>query len=172
MRTLACALLATGLCFAAGPWSVAPPPPASWQRDRVADLSARRKALMDRIGPNAVLILYAAEPRNYANDINWPFRQENDFFYLTGLTQQGATLVLVPGAEKIKEMVFVPRPVPSRETWTGHMTTRSEATEISGVRNVYEAAQFNLLLTTLIPRARALGAPVAPGDAPPNADAG
>jgi Xaa-Pro aminopeptidase len=155
MRTLAGALLAAGLCFAADPWSVAPPPPASWQRDRVADLSARRKALMDRIGPNAVLILYAAEARNYANDINYQFRQENDFFYLTGLTQQGATLVLVPGAEKIKEMVFVPRPVPSRETWTGHMTTRSEATAISGIANVYEASQFNALLTTLIPRARA-----------------
>ena len=79
--------------------------------------------MMDRIGPHGVLILFAAEARNYANDVDWPYRQENDFFYLAGLTQPGATLVLIPGAEKMKELLFTPRPVPSRETWTGHMYT-------------------------------------------------
>src|SRR5947208_14435834 len=85
-------------------WKVAPPPPASWQRDRVADLTARRKAAMDKLGEHGLLILYAAEPRNYANDVDWPFRQENNFFYLTGLTQPGATLVLAPGGST-REMV-------------------------------------------------------------------
>ena len=107
---LLCSLTLAIAAFAAdtGIWKIAPPPPASWQRDRVADLAARRKALMDQIGDHAVLILYAAEPRNYANDVDWPFRQENDFFYLTGLTQPGATLVLAPGAGKMREMVFIP----------------------------------------------------------------
>ena len=49
-------------------WKVAPPAPASWQRDRVADLTARRKAIMEQIGAKGILILYAAEPRNYAGD--------------------------------------------------------------------------------------------------------
>lgn len=145
-----------GAAFAAdtGAWKIAPPPPASWQRDRVADLSARRKALMDQIGDHAILVLYAAEPRNYAKDVDWPFRQENDFFYLTGLTQPGATLVLAPAAGKMREMVFTPRPVPTRETWTGHMITVAEARETSGIQDVFEAAQLNSLLSTVIPRAR------------------
>ena len=64
---LLCSLTLAIGAFAADPgvWKVAPPPPASWQRDRVKDLAARRKALMDQIGDRAVLILYAAEPRNY-----------------------------------------------------------------------------------------------------------
>ena len=124
-----------------GIWKVAPPPPASWQNGRLADLAARRKAVMDRIGSHAILILYAAEPRNYANDVDWPFRQENNFFYLTGLTQPGATLVLAPGAAKLREMVFIPRPVPSQETWTGHMITAAEATATSGIADVFEAPQ-------------------------------
>jgi Xaa-Pro aminopeptidase len=145
-------------------WKVAPPPPASWQRDRVADLSARRKAVMDQIGDHGVLILHAAEPRNYANDVDWPFRQENDFFYLTGLTQAGATLVLAPGAGKIHEMVFLPKPDSSRETWTGHMLTPPEAREISGIEDSFDAGQLNTFLSTLIPRARAvLFAPGSPG---------
>ncbi len=148
-------VLATAI-FAAdtGIWKVAPPPPVSWQRDRVADLSARRKALMEQIGDRAVLILYAAEARNYANDVDWPFRQENDFFYLTGLTQPGATVVLAPGAGKMREMVFIPRPVPAQETWTGHMITAAEARETSGIQDVFEAGQFNGFFSTLIPRSR------------------
>jgi Xaa-Pro aminopeptidase len=137
-------------------WKIAPPPPASWQRDRLADLAARRKAVMEQIGDHAVLILYAAEPRNYANDVDWPFRQENDFFYLTGLTQPGATLVLAPGAEKIREMVFLPRSNAAQETWTGHMITAAEARETSGVEDVFESGQFNGFFGALIPRSRAI----------------
>jgi Xaa-Pro aminopeptidase len=140
----------------AGSWKVAPPPPASWQHDRLADLSARRKAIMDQIGDHAVLILYAAEPRNYANDVDWPFRQENDFFYLTGLTQEGATVVLAPGAGKIREMLFLPKPDPSRETWTGHMMTAPEAREISGIEEAFDAGELNAFLATLIARSRAV----------------
>ena len=147
-------LAATAFAADNGTWKVAPPPPASWQRDRVADLAARRKAVLDQIGEHAILILYAAEPRNYANDVDWPYRQENDFFYLTGLTQPGATLVLVPAAGKMREMVFLPRAVPARETWTGHMLTPAEVREISGIQDVFDATQLNGLPAALLPRAR------------------
>src|ERR1035438_3603524 len=142
-RVLCSLTLAACACAAdTAVWKIAPPPPVSWQRDRVADLAARRKAVMEQIGDHAVLILYAAEPRNYANDVDWPFRQENDFFYLTGLTRPGATLVLVPGAGKIREMVFLPRSNAAQETWTGHMITASEDRETSGVEDVFETGQF------------------------------
>src|SRR5262245_52858212 len=94
--------LISASAFAAdtGVWKVAPAAPASWQRDRISDLTARRRAVMDQVGERGIVILHAAEPRNYANDVEWPFRQENNFFYLTGLTQPGATLVLASGAGK------------------------------------------------------------------------
>jgi Xaa-Pro aminopeptidase len=139
-----------------GIWKVAPPPPASWQNGRVADLTARRKAVLDQIGDHAMLILYAAEARNYANDIDWPYRQENDFFYLTGLTQPDATLVLIPAAGKMREIVFIPRANPARETWNGHMLTPAEVREISGIEDVYDSSQLNTFLTALVPRARSI----------------
>src|SRR4051794_1914355 len=120
MRSKFLILAALAACASAADSDVgklAPPPPASWQRDRVADLTARRKAAMEQMGERAVLILFAAEPRNYANDIDWPYRQENDFFYLSGLTQPGAVVVLAPAAEKMREMVFLPRANPAQETW-------------------------------------------------------
>src|SRR5579884_3180979 len=91
-----------GLAFSyaadANLWKVAPPPPASRDAGRVADLSAHRKAAAEQIGDKGILILYAAEPRNYAGDVDWPYRQENNFFYLTGINQPGNALVLIPGA--------------------------------------------------------------------------
>src|ERR1035437_1586385 len=81
-------------------WKMAGPPPESWQRDRVPDLASRRKAVMGQLGDKGILILYAAEPRNYAGDVDWPYRQENDFYYLTAIPQTGGALVLIPGASK------------------------------------------------------------------------
>src|SRR5687767_12218076 len=104
---LLAAIFLTTLAYAADVWKVAPPPPASWQRDRVADLTARRKAVMEKIGEKGILILYAAEPRNYAGDVDWPYRQENNFFYLTGIAQEGSALVLIPGAST-REILFMP----------------------------------------------------------------
>jgi Xaa-Pro aminopeptidase len=135
-------------------WKVAGPPPESWQRDRVVDLASRRKAVMERLGNNAILVLFAAEPRNYAGDVDWPYRQENDFFYLTGITQAGSTLVLIPGAEKIREILFMPPSNPAQENWTGHILTADEGRDISGIQDVWDARNFNTFLTTLIPQAK------------------
>ena len=142
-------------------WKVAGPPPESWQHDRVAELAARRKAVMEQLGDKAILILYAAEPRNYAGDVDWPYRQENDFFYLTGITQEGSTLVLIPGAGKIREILFMPPSNPSQENWTGHILTPTEGHNISGIENIWDARNSNSFLSTLIPQTKELMA--APG---------
>jgi len=138
----------------AGIWKVAPPPPVSWDRDRVADLARRRHALAEQIGEKGILILYAAEPRNYAGDVDWPFRQENDFFYLTGITQPGSTLVIVPGAEKIREVLFMPPSNPAQENWTGHVLTPAEGRGISGVQDVWDARLLDSFLSALISPAK------------------
>jgi Xaa-Pro aminopeptidase len=145
-------------------WRVAGPPPESWQRDRVADLAGRRKAVMEQLGGKAILILYAAEPRNYAGDVDWPYRQENDFFYLTGITQAGSMLVLLPGEEKIREILFMPPSNPAQENWTGHILTAAEGRQISGIQDIWDARNCNPFLAALIPQAKeALAEPAGRG---------
>jgi Xaa-Pro aminopeptidase len=148
-------------------WKTTPAPPASWQRDRVADLSARRKAVMARIGTTGILVMLAAEPRVYAGDVDWPYRQENDFYYLTGISEAGSMLVLIPGAERIREILFVPAPDPAHEDWTGHLLTASEASAVSGIGEVWDARLFDGFLEKLIPEARG-ALPTPPG--PPGAE--
>jgi Xaa-Pro aminopeptidase len=137
-------------------WKVAPPAPASWQRDRLEDLSHRRQAVMERIGEHALLLLYAAEPRNYAGDVDWPYRQENNFYYLTGIAQAGLSLALVPGGDGAHEILFLPPPDPAHETWTGHMMTTDEARAISGIREIRDAASLDGFVAEAFPRARSI----------------
>jgi Xaa-Pro aminopeptidase len=135
-------------------WKVAPPPPASWERDRVADLTARRRALAEQIGAKGILILYAAEPRNYANDVDWPYRQENDFFYLTAIPQPGSTLVILPGNERVREILFMPPSNPAQENWTGHILTPDEGRKISGIQEIRDARLLRSFLSAVIPPAQ------------------
>jgi len=109
---------------------------------------------MDELGSKAILILYAAEPRNYAGDVDWPYRQENDFFYLTGISQEGSKLVLIPGEDKIREILFMPPSNPRQENWTGHILTADEGRRISGIPDIWDARDFDSFLATLIPRAK------------------
>jgi Xaa-Pro aminopeptidase len=140
-------------------WQVAPPAPVISEAERLAELAARRAEVMKRIGEKAMLVLFSAEPRIYTNDVDYPYRQENNLYYLTGIKQEGATLVLIPSAKKTREILFLPRPNPAQETWTGHMLTVEEARARSGIQEIWESASFHSFLGFLAPRARLALAP-------------
>ncbi|MCA1593828.1 MAG: aminopeptidase P family protein [Acidobacteria bacterium] len=121
---------------------VAPPAPVFDDVARLAELAARRARVAEKIGPKAILVMFSAEPRVYTNDVDYEFRQENNLYYLTNLKQQGATLVLMPGNASMREVLFLPRRDPSKETWTGHMYGPEEARRVSGVSEIWDAKEF------------------------------
>jgi len=121
---------------------ITPPAPVFDDGKRLAELAARRKHLSDSIGPKSILILFGAEPRVYTNDVDFPFRQENNFFYLTNLNQQREILVIMPGDSDSPEILFLPRRNARSETWTGHMYSPEEAAQLSGVKEIWEASEF------------------------------
>jgi len=128
---------------------IAPAAPVFDEKERLAELAQRRARVAQNIGPKSLLILFSAEPRVYTNDVDYPFRQENNLFYLTNLKQEGATLVLLPGNAQTPEILFLPRRNPAAETWTGHMYSPQEANQISGVREIWEAKEFKPFIETL-----------------------
>src|SRR5439155_9521885 len=69
---------------------ITPPAPIFDQAKRLAELAARRKRVAEAIGTKSILIMFSAEPRVYANDVDYQFRQENNLYYLTNLTQPRA----------------------------------------------------------------------------------
>lgn len=123
---------------------VAPPAPAFDEQLRLNELASRRARVGAQLGKSAMLILFSGLPRVYTNDVDYPFRSENNFFYLTNLRQQGSTLVLLPGEapDAPRAVLFLPRRRPAAETWTGHMYSPEEARQISGVNEIYENTEF------------------------------
>ena len=95
-------------------WSVHMP--AQVARITAAEYQARRAALAKAIGPDAVFIAFSFEPARRTGDVDWPFRQEDNLLYLTGMNEPDTTLVLLPGERERKELIFraIAIPPPSR----------------------------------------------------------
>ena len=134
-------------------WKVAPPAPRISEADRLSELAKRRQETMKQMGDKAIMVLFSTEPRVYTLDVDYPYRQENNLYYLTGIKQEGATLVLIPGAKKTREILFMPERNPRTETWTGKMMSSDEARQRSGIQEVWDSKLFNGFLATLAPRA-------------------
>ncbi|MFL6209150.1 MAG: aminopeptidase P family protein [Pyrinomonadaceae bacterium] len=122
--------------------SVTPAEPEVDQTTWQTELAARRARVAEQLGPKSVLVLFSGEPRVYAGDVDYEFRQENNLYYLTQLKQDGATLVLLPGNTVHTEILFLPRRRPAAETWTGHMYSPEEAHNISGINEIWEDKEF------------------------------
>lgn len=136
-------------------WRIAPPAPRISEADRLKELAERRREAMKRMGDKAVMVLFSTEPRIYTFDVDYHYRQENNLYYLTGINQDGATLVLIPGAKRTREILFMPERDPRRETWNGKMLGADEAQRRSGIQEVWDAKLLNGFLATLAPRAEA-----------------
>jgi Xaa-Pro aminopeptidase len=134
-------------------WRIAPPAPKISEAERLAELRARRQEVMKRMGDKAVMVLFSAEPRIYTNDVDYHYRQENNLYYLTGIKQDGATLILIPGAKQAREILFMPKRDPRYETWNGRMMSADEAGARSGIREVWDSDLLNGFLAFLGPRA-------------------
>jgi len=74
---------------------------------------------MDAIGPNAVAVFPAAPERTRSNDVEYRYRQQSDFYYLTGFPEPGAVCVLQPGHPTDEYVLFVRPRDREKETWTG-----------------------------------------------------
>lgn len=128
---------------------ITPPAPVFDQKERVTELMQRRERVAQSIGPQSMLLLFSTEPRIYSNSVNYPYRQENNLYYLTNLKQKNATLVLLPGNTKVREILFLPRRNPLTETWDGHMYSAEEAHQLSGVREIWWSNEFKPFMEAL-----------------------
>lgn len=126
-----------------------PVAPVFAESARLAELSRRRAKVAEAIGEKGMLIMFSTEPRVYTNDVAYEYRQENNLYYLTGLKQKGATLVLTPGNAAFPAILFMPRRNAAAETWTGHMYSAEEASQISGIKEIWEVGEFDAFMKAL-----------------------
>jgi Xaa-Pro aminopeptidase len=79
----------------------------------------RREQLMTKIG-NGTAIFRSAPTAVMHNDVEYVYRQDSDFFYLTGFNEPEAVAVLAPHHEEHRFVLFVQPKDLEKETWTGY----------------------------------------------------
>lgn len=128
---------------------VTPPAPRFTDAERQAELARRRAAVAAKMADKSMLILFSAEPKLYANDVDYVYRQENNLYYLTGLKQDNATLVITKDGSTVNETLFLPKRIPVREAWEGKMYSREQASRISGVKSIVDSSESAEFLKAL-----------------------
>jgi len=128
---------------------ITPPAPKFADADRQAELARRRSEVAKKMLPNSVLILWSAEPRNYAGDVDFYYRQENNLYYLTNLKQGNVTLIMAKNGDDVSEYLFLPKRNPQFETWNGKMYSNEDATGISGLKTIVDSTEQTAFLTAL-----------------------
>jgi Xaa-Pro aminopeptidase len=110
----------------------------------VERLVERREALLDRIG-SGVAVVRSGKPRSLERDFpqDSDYREDNDFFYLTGLEAPGGSLVLI-GRQNGPDstILYLPERESATEQWTGStLGPGAEASRLSGVAEVRDASR-------------------------------
>lgn len=107
-----------------------------------------RKNFLKMTAQNSVAIFCSNDemPRN--GDQFYPFRQNSDFFYLTGIDQEKSILLLAPDCPnpKYREVLFLIETNELISIWYGHKYTKEEATLTSGIKTVMWLDQYDAVL--------------------------
>ena len=88
-------------------------------------------------------------------DSTLPFEQHRDIFYLSGIDQEESVLVLFPDSinENFKEILFIRETNDHIVHWEGEKLTKSDAFEISGIKNVHWLGEFDEILSKILEEA-------------------
>ncbi len=112
----------------------------------------RRQRFMEKIGQGTA-ILRSAPHAIMHNDVEYTFRQDSDFYYLTGFDEPEAVAVLAPHHEEHKYVLFVRPNDPEKETWSGYRTGVEAAKEKYGADEVYPIEELDEKLPQYLEKA-------------------
>jgi Xaa-Pro aminopeptidase len=84
-----------------------------------AEYRQRREQLMAKIG-NGTAIFGSAPMAVMHNDVEYTYRQDSDFYYLTGFNEPHAVAVIAPHHPEHKFIIFVQPKEREKEIWTGY----------------------------------------------------
>src|SRR5579871_2506093 len=114
------------------------------------EFARRRRALMRLMGRDAIAIVPAAPVRQRNNDVDYNFRQDSVFYYLTGFAEPEAVAVLIPGREAAEYVLFVRERNREREIWDGKRAGPDGAVSDYGADDAFPIADIDEILPGLM----------------------
>jgi Xaa-Pro aminopeptidase len=107
----------------------------------------RREQLRKKLPPNSVAVLFANPVRNRANDVDFHYHQDPDFYYLTGYQEPNAVVLIFSEDQRdaqgtYNEAIYVQGHNERQEQWNGRRLGPKGVQEQLGFNRVYENTAF------------------------------
>ncbi len=114
------------------------------------EFARRRKNLMSLMETNSIAIIPAAREQVRSRDTEYPFRQDSDFYYLSGFKEPDAVLVLLPGRRHGQFVVFCRERDANFELWHGHRAGPEGVCKKFGADDAFPIGDIDDILPGLI----------------------
>jgi Xaa-Pro aminopeptidase len=110
--------------------------------------TSNRKKLATLLPPKTLALFFANDRMPRTGDQHFPFRQNSDLYYMSGILQPDTILAVCPDHPnaRYREVLFIQHADAVRETWDGHRLSSKEATAFSGVETVIRMDEFNQVI--------------------------
>lgn len=114
------------------------------------EFERRRKVLMEQMEPNSIAIVPSAPTYIRNRDAEFPFRQDSDFYYLSGFAEPNAVIVLAPGREHGEAIMFCRERDREKEIWNGYIAGPEGACERYGFDDAFPIDDIDDILPGLL----------------------
>ena len=114
------------------------------------EFARRRKHLMASMEPDSIAIVPAAKEVIRNRDADYPFRQDSDFYYLSGFGEPDAVLVLLPGRKHGQYVMFCRERDKTLELWNGYRAGPEGVCDDYGADDAFPISDIDEILPGLL----------------------
>ncbi|CAG1022019.1 Xaa-Pro aminopeptidase [Patescibacteria group bacterium] len=115
-----------------------------------SEFKKRRKQLMQRIGKGNLALIGSASTHTRNRDVNYPFRQDSDFYYLTGFNEPDSLAVFIPGREQGEYILFCREFDEKKALWEGAHAGLEGATQHYAADDSFPIEDLNDILPGML----------------------
>jgi Xaa-Pro aminopeptidase len=116
----------------------------------IKEFTRRRKKLMDLMGDGGIAIVPTAPVRIRNRDVEYPYRPDSDFYYLTGFPEPEAVAVLAPNRPQGEYLLFCREKDTDKELWHGRRVGLEGACEVYGADDAFPITDLGDILPGLL----------------------
>jgi len=114
------------------------------------EYKTRRDNVVKNLSDNSIAILLSAEYKTRSNDTQYPYRQNSNFYYLTGFKEDNSCIVFVKLKKSMKTILFVQKKDEMLELWNGKRLGEQKAKEKFLVDEVYTSGELETKLKEIL----------------------
>jgi len=115
-----------------------------------SEFKRRRQQLMQTMGENSIAIIPCADEQQRNRDVSHRYRQDSDFYYLTGFNEANSIAVLIPERKAADYILFCPEKDKTKTLWDGEVAGQEGAVNDFGAADSFPTADLSDILPGLI----------------------